>query len=146
MASSLDSHSSSHSCSLSPVLPTTSSSDGEDSTVGSHGSVEVDYTSLFELPRTKLTSLAQCWTMTNSKNWSLLNDVFGYDLIVIHDIHDNTWIIKIKYMVLRNAKYKYIHGDLIIHTSTYTVWILKIQVHTSTCKTEYTCNVYWQCK
>ena len=60
MASSLDSHSSSHSCSLSPVLPTTSSSDGEDSTVGSHGSVEVDYTSLFELPKTKPTSLAQC--------------------------------------------------------------------------------------
>ena len=56
--SSLDSHSSS----LSPVLPTISicSSDEEDSTVGSHGSVEVDHTSLFELPKTKPTSLAQC--------------------------------------------------------------------------------------
>ena len=28
-------------------------------------------------------------------------------------------------MVFRNANYKYIHGDLIIHTSTYTVWFLK---------------------
>ena len=55
--------------------------------------------------------------------------MFDYDLIVIHDIHNNTWIIKIKYMVLRNAKYKYIHGDLLTHTSTSTVWILKIQVH-----------------
>ena len=31
-------------------------------------------------------------------------------------------MIRIKYMVFRNANYKYIHGDLIIHTSTYTVW------------------------
>ena len=60
--------------------------------------------------------------------------MFDYDLIVIHDIQNNTWIIKIKYMVLRNAKYKYIHGDLLTHTSTSTVWILKIQVHTSTWK------------
>ena len=46
MASSLDSHSSSHSRTLLPVLPTSYSSDEEDSTVGSHGSVEVDYTIL----------------------------------------------------------------------------------------------------
>ena len=50
-------------------------------------------------------------------------------------------MIRIKYMVFRNANYKYIHGDLIIHTSTYTVWFLKykyIQVHA---KTQYMCNV-----
>ena len=34
-------------------------------------------------------------------------------------------MIRIEYMVFRNANYKYIHGDLIIHTSTYTVWFLK---------------------
>ena len=34
-------------------------------------------------------------------------------------------MIRIKYMVFRNANYKYIHGNLIIHTSTYTVWFLK---------------------
>ena len=51
-------------------------------------------------------------------------------------------MIRIKYMVFRNSNYKYIHGDLIIHTSTYTVWFLKykyIQVHA---KTQYMCNVW----
>ena len=91
MALSLDSHLSSHSRSLSLVLPTISSSDGEDSTVGSHGSVEVNYTSLLELPKTKPTSLAQCRATCTicrkvykynlnsdklKKNWSLLNDMF----------------------------------------------------------------------
>ena len=50
-------------------------------------------------------------------------------------------MIRITYMVFRNANYKYIRGDLIIHTSTYMVWFLKykyIQVHA---KTQYTCNV-----
>ena len=34
-------------------------------------------------------------------------------------------MIRIKYMVFRNANYKYIHGNLKIHTSTYTVWFFK---------------------